>query len=122
MAEHRLIDLELPFPPSVNTYWRHVGSKVLVSAQGRKYRSDVEVIAFAKFMRRVECHGELELLVDLYPPDNRRRDIDNPVKALLDSLQAARIFENDNQVKRLVVEMRDVVKGGKAVVRINQRP
>lgn len=28
----------LPFPPSNNTYYRHVDSKVLLSEKGRKYK------------------------------------------------------------------------------------
>ena len=33
--------LSLPWPPSVNVYWRHVGAKVLISAEGRAYAKSV---------------------------------------------------------------------------------
>jgi crossover junction endodeoxyribonuclease RusA len=39
--------------------------------------------------------------IELTPPDNRKRDIDNCFKALLDSLEGAAVFINDSQVKEL---------------------
>ena len=30
------LELELPWPPSVNHYYRHVGPRVLISRDGRK--------------------------------------------------------------------------------------
>ena len=33
------IRLELPYPPSVNTYWRSVAGRVLISKAGRMYRA-----------------------------------------------------------------------------------
>lgn len=36
-----MITLELPFPPSVNTYWRRVNGKTLISAKGRAYANQV---------------------------------------------------------------------------------
>ena len=39
----------------------------------------------------------------VFPPDRRRRDIDNLPKAVLDSLEFAGVFENDSQVDRLLV-------------------
>nr|DAH86622.1 MAG TPA: endodeoxyribonuclease RUS [Caudoviricetes sp.] len=34
-------EFELPWPPSVNHYYRHVGPRVLISRDGRKYREIV---------------------------------------------------------------------------------
>ncbi len=31
--------VELPYPPSVNHYWRRVGDRTLISREGRKFRS-----------------------------------------------------------------------------------
>jgi crossover junction endodeoxyribonuclease RusA len=57
--------------------------------------------------------GRLELSVMLYPPDRRRRDIDNVCKALLDSLTFAGLIEDDSLIDKLTIERGTVVKGGK---------
>ena len=113
-----MVRLELPFPPSVNTYWRHVGHKVLISAGGRRYRQDVGTAVLLAGKPKVE--GPLALRMWLYPPDLRRRDCDNSLKACLDALQHAGVYDDDNQIVRLTVERRDKVQGGKAVVRIRE--
>jgi crossover junction endodeoxyribonuclease RusA len=51
--------------------------------------------------------GRLGLWLELYPPDRRVRDIDNPLKALLDALRAAGMFADDRQIKRLLIELFD---------------
>ncbi|HFI7348994.1 TPA: RusA family crossover junction endodeoxyribonuclease [Escherichia coli] len=33
-----LIDLVLPYPPTVNTYWRRRGSTYFISEEGKRYR------------------------------------------------------------------------------------
>ena len=94
----------LPWPPSVNTYWRHVGSRVLVSREGRDYRRWVANELFALEARPIP--GRLAVSVSLFPPDRRKRDIDNPLKCLLDSLQHAGLYEDDSQVDWLLVVRR----------------
>ncbi|EHV9059806.1 RusA family crossover junction endodeoxyribonuclease, partial [Escherichia coli] len=34
----------LPWPPTVNTYWRRRGSQYYISDKGQKYRKDVQQI------------------------------------------------------------------------------
>ena len=46
----------------------------------------------------------------LYPPDQRRRDIDNYNKALFDALTLTGVWEDDSQVKRMLVEWGNIVK------------
>ena len=97
-----MIVLELPWPPSVNHYYRHVGPRVLISKDGRKYRDIVSKrIQGANIPQRKD---EVELSIQLYPPDNRRRDVDNVLKCLLDTLTAAGLYEDDSQIKFLAME------------------
>ena len=106
MGEVSPVAFDLPWPPSVNRYYRHVGFRVLVSREGRKYR----MMAVSRLGGRFpKMTGRLRLTAELYPPDARRRDVDNTLKCLQDSLQAAGLFEDDSQIKSLRLDMRDPV-------------
>ena len=114
-----MIEVELPYPPSVNNYWRHVGPRVLISRQGRAFRKKVRSVLAAMCVRALD--GPLRVVVDLHPPDRRRRDIDNAMKALLDALEHGSAYHDDSQIVKLEVEKREPVSGGPTVVRIQRR-
>ena len=92
--------LEIPYPPSVNHYWRRVGARTLISEAGRRYR---EVLGHVISESGVEGFGSARVLVRLtfYHPNKQRRDIDNLAKPILDGLEAWGVFENDSQVDDL---------------------
>ena len=111
-----MLTFELPFPPSINRYYRHVhGFRTLISREGRAYR-----LAVCAILRRAgvqPLEGPLAVGIDLYPPDRRVRDVDNAQKSLLDAMQHGGAFLNDSQIKKLLTIMRpQVVPGGKALV------
>ena len=113
MAE---VTYELPYPPSVNHYWRRVGLRTLISREGRRYRR--AVVALLTAMRAQPMRGELVVRVKVFPPDGRRRDLDNVQKALLDALEHGNAFYDDGQITRLEVERAGVVPDGKVIVEI----
>ncbi len=93
--------LILPFPPSVNTYWRHpnkgaFAGKSLISAAGRKFQS-AACAAIVEQLRRLPKPTSAPASVEivLFPPDNRIRDLDNYNKALFDVLTHAGVWEDD---------------------------
>lgn len=92
---------DLPYPPSNNTYYRHVGHKVLLSAKGRDYRIAVEAVLFGRLGAALS--GPLKLTMVLHRPDLRRRDLDNTLKALQDCLKHAGVYEDDSQIEHLDV-------------------
>ena len=111
-----MIEIDLPFPPSVNHYYRHVGRRTLISREGRRYRERVTAALAALGLRPMA--GPLAVEVHVFPPDRRRRDLDNTQKALLDALQHAGVYGDDSQIDRLTIERGPPVPGGRAVVRI----
>lgn len=119
-----MIILELPYPPSANTYWRSVVIKgavrVLISEAGRKYRKAVhEAVLLSSPSQRKAPAGRLDVGIMAYMPDRRVRDIDNLNKALLDALTHAQVIEDDSLIDKLLIERGPVVKGGKVRVYIS---
>ena len=97
-----MLKLKLPYPPTINHYWRYVGSRVLISRRGRNYRK--KVMEYLQTRDLEKLTGPLSVNIELYTPDRRRRDVDNVLKAMLDSLQWGGVFEDDNQIFRLAIE------------------
>ena len=117
-----LLCFELPWPPSMNHYWRRVGAKTLISRDGRKFRREVLDTIFElsrQFeMRRLHVTGRLSVEIDAYPPDRRRRDLDNVLKPLLDALQHAGVYDDDSQIDSLKIVRRGL--GGKVIVEVRE--
>ena len=112
-------EFELPWPPSVNHYYRHVGPRVLISRDGRKYRE--QIVARFHTDRVAKYTGPVALDIELYPPDNRRRDVDNSLKCLLDTFTHAGLYEDDSQIQRLTITRREPMPpGGMAYIRIRE--
>lgn len=121
---------ELPYPPTVNTYWRsiilkskHTGEprvQLLISERGRKYQKAVTLAFHAQGGQRMA--GNLKFQADYHPPDKRRRDLDNLQKAVLDSLAKAGAYENDDQIQEIHVRFGKPLKGGMAYVTLTQLP
>ena len=71
--------ITLPYPPSVNHYWRRVGPRTLISREGRAFRKDVcALLALGgnNGIRKPPAGGRIALCMDAFPPDRRRRDLD----------------------------------------------
>ena len=118
--------LVLPFPPSVNTYWRAPNSgplkgRHLISAKGRAYQS-AACAAIIEQLRRLPKPTPAAAAVQilLYPPDALRRHIQNYNNALIDPLTHAVIWEDDCQVRRMLVEWGPQVPGGKVDITITK--
>lgn len=111
--------IELPYPPSVNHYYRRVGARTLISREGRAYRKAVHAAALAA--RASAMSGLIEVEVWLNPPDRRRRDLDNTLKSLLDALQHAGLYADDSQIVRIEAERCRPVPGGLVTVTLRQR-
>lgn len=119
-----MIELMMPFPPSVNGYWRsptkgRLAGRHLISARGRQYRTDA-VRAATSQRRGPMLTGRLSVRVVLMPPDRRQRDIDNYSKGLLDAITHAGIWQDDGQIDELTIIRAPVEKGGACRVEISE--
>jgi crossover junction endodeoxyribonuclease RusA len=97
------VTLILPLPPSVNSYWRSVPAtrnrraRVLISENGRRFKDACRIAGYAQCRKPLE--GEVSVAGVVYFRD-RRRDLDNTLKPLLDALQGI-VYANDRQIARI---------------------
>ena len=108
----------LPWPPSVNGYWRSFRNRQIISKRGREFRENA--IAAVLEQGRTRTLGRLSVLFRAYPPDRRIRDLDNFIKATADALSHAGVWSDDSQIDDLRIVRGECVKGGKMVVEIKE--
>lgn len=128
-----MIELELPYPPSLN-HFKKVG-RIIRTKRGKTYQQRIDTPETKAFYLRVwqtvvamrshkavrfDDRAILEVTLWLHPPDKRKRDVDNPCKVILDSLQKAGVYSDDFQIARLIVERKDIISKGKVIVRIEE--
>lgn len=111
------IEFVLPYPPSVNTYWRRRGGSYFISGVGQKYRRDVAYIVRQQQLK-LRLGGRLAIKIIADPPDNRRRDLDNILKAPLDALTHAGVLIDDEQFDEISIVRGLPVPGGRLGVKI----
>lgn len=94
----------IPFPPSVNHYWRSVNGRVLISKEGRLYRDAIVAQAVAERWPNFDADESLRVDIEAWMPDRRRRDLDNVLKAALDSMTHAGMWSDDGQIDALSIK------------------
>lgn len=105
--------VELPWPVSVNRYWRRAGKVIHTSTEAKQYRRDVGYL-----VNGLHRFGSARIAVTVlaYPPDNHRRDLDNIGKVLWDALQHAGIYADDSQIREIFMAFGPVRKPDGAVL------
>jgi crossover junction endodeoxyribonuclease RusA len=124
-----MIEIMLPYAPTVNHY-KAVG-RLKTTKTGKIYQEKFTSAETKRFYFEVflKCRAEgvksfdsatISVEMDVYPPDARRRDIDNVIKPTLDSLQKAGIFNDDYQVALLTVKRCSIIPQGQIFCRITK--
>lgn len=112
--------LTLPFPPSINHYWKHraIGRRasVYLSSEAIAYRAVVKntLPATKPFEARIRVS------VQLHAPNRRKYDIDNRIKSLLDALTHSGLWVDDELIDCIHIERGAVIAGGLCVVEISE--
>ena len=115
------MNFTLPYPPSVNRYWRHpttgkLAGRHLISEEGRAYRLAVQKAVIVQRVRAT--HGRLAVHIIADVPDRRARDLDNLPKSVLDGLTHAHVWLDDAVIDDLRITRGPVVPGGQLRVSI----
>jgi crossover junction endodeoxyribonuclease RusA len=110
-----LFEATLPWPPTVNNYWRHkvIGrlATVYVSREGMQYRKAVNLCLMQLGIKTYGLEGNLKVEIEVYPPDRRKRDLDNLLKSLLDALTHAQVWKDDSQISDLRIYRNPMIAG-----------
>lgn len=116
--QSNIITLELPLAVSENKYRRVVPgcSHPVISSEGRKYQENVKAIFRQSGQRQVK--GRVKVDLEFYPPDLRKRDLDNLFKCLFDSLVIAGCIEDDSLIIEIHAAKREPMPGGMLFVKI----
>ena len=102
----------LPFPPSINGYWRTFRNRQIISRRGREYREKTITLMKSYGLDKERLSGNLSVKLKLYPPTLRKYDIDNFCKAAFDALSHCEFWNDDEQVSKLSIEKMEKIKGG----------
>ncbi|MCO7512375.1 RusA family crossover junction endodeoxyribonuclease [Serratia fonticola] len=118
--------LTLPFPPSMNSYWRSpnkgtLKGRHLISERGRKSRTEAIARVLEQLRRQPKpITTNIAVTVVFCPPNKAPRDLDNYFKALFDAMTHAGVWVDDKQIKRIVADWGPVTKGGKVELSISE--
>jgi crossover junction endodeoxyribonuclease RusA len=110
--------MELPLPPSVNTYWRNFRGRTILSKGGRDYKLVVQDYVTTN---QLPSFGDARLaaMVKIFPRDKRAIDLDNRLKSLFDALQDAGVFNDDSQFDSIHITRGVIKHGGKCTIVIS---
>lgn len=116
-----IYEFYLPFPPTVNNYYVKTQRGVFISQKGRKFR-DQTAESIHMQLGAAELPANTKLLVEviLYPPDKRKRDLDNYMKPLLDAITQTGLWEDDSLVDQLFIYRGEPLTSGRVFVRISE--
>ena len=109
--------ITLPYPPSLNHYYRFVNGRVLISKKGRAYK---EIVGHL-LRNMVPAEGRVELSVEVFPKSKRKYDLDNLLKCLCDALQGG-AYHDDSQIHKITMEKFEPIdKEGRVIVEILEK-
>ena len=103
----------------MNTYWRNFRGRTVISKAGRQFREDVIQYVIDN---NIPKFGERKVKITLIlrPRDKRKIDIDNRIKAVLDALEHAGVFDDDFHVDHIHMIRGTPTKGGLLHVTIEE--
>lgn len=108
MAE--IVTLTLSYPPSANSIWRNVKGRTLKS---EAYRAWLNIAKGEVLIQRPgRVVGRYHMRLFLTPPDRRRRDLSNTLKATEDLLTQAGVIEDDHLAQSIHLEWNDITAPG----------
>ncbi len=116
-ARASVVKFWTPWPPSTNRVWK-VGKDD--RGRGTVFRSS-KYDGFIHDVRALACAGDIPpikrapyytLSIQCYPPDRRKYDVDNRLKATQDALTRVGFWEDDSLVVAVTIDKNSPIEGG----------
>jgi crossover junction endodeoxyribonuclease RusA len=109
----------LPWPPTVNHYYTVARGRKILSEEGRAYKLYCGQCMMIQGVRKLkEEDRPFGLSIIARPPDKRRRDLDNILKPLIDSLVDYGAIPDDWMIDDIRIQRMNKVKDGQIEVQI----
>jgi crossover junction endodeoxyribonuclease RusA len=117
IVQRNSVTITLPFPPTLNHMHVNVSKGRIRS---KEYVAFCGMVAHIVDREKAPKFGtqRLAVAITLHWPNKRKGDLDNRAKSVLDSLQRAGVYLDDEQVDSLTITRGAIIKGGLAVVLI----
>ena len=110
----------MPWPPSINGYWRTFRNRQIISKRGREYRVKAIEQLVQLGLSGENVSGDLHVSLVLNPPTLRKYDVDNFSKALFDAMGHADFWLDDDQIISLNIKKGVKTKGGNIEIVVNK--
>jgi crossover junction endodeoxyribonuclease RusA len=92
---------------------------MVLSQKGREFKQSVAEYVIENCVPKLG-DAKLKITIIMRPRDKRKTDVDSRIKATLDALECAGVFDDDYQVEHLEVIRGEPIKDGKIVVTIEE--
>ena len=112
-----MIELHTKFPNTLNSHYTKTHNGIYVSKRGKEMITAVS-IDVGEQLPGLLIDYRIAVEVLLFMPDRRKRDLDNYLKSLFDSITRSGLWVDDSLIDQLIVRRGEFVKGGRCVVRI----
>ena len=118
-----MLTINFPFPVSANQYWQIHGKRLIKSKKARAYISSVTYSWLGAKSKGMKSFGKdvtLALSIAAHYPVRKGPDCDcdNLIKVLVDAMETAGVFHNDNQFRHVQIS-REKATDRVGMVRVN---
>ncbi len=115
-----IFELYTDYPPTVNNYYVKTQRGIYISKKGKEFREKLikDALEQVANMKALRCRLAVEIVA--WPPDNRRRDLDNIKKSLFDAITHAGLWEDDSLIDQDFTYRGSPVKDGRLYIKVSE--
>lgn len=114
-----MIFLTLPWPPTLNSmYPSGKNGRRFLSDAGKEFKEKAIWACRQQLGATQPIVGRLAVILRMFPPSKRKRDIANYEKACCDAMTSAGVWADDEQIDHLEIIRREIDPDGNGYVEV----